>query len=110
MRLRSILRHVESLPMQSAQNQNRLHTAYGYIFHTRLPCSRFEALVASLELRIHKLRDEAMTHVRLQCLYANYYESLILISLNRRERIPDSGYSEKREDSLDCQSKISPQI
>jgi transposase len=29
MRLRSIVRHVESLSVQSAQNQNRLHAAHG---------------------------------------------------------------------------------
>jgi transposase len=31
MRLRSIVRHVESLSVQSAQNQNRLHAAHGSI-------------------------------------------------------------------------------
>jgi transposase len=44
MRLRSIVRHVESLSVQSAQNQNRLHAAQGLHFHTRLHCSRFRAL------------------------------------------------------------------
>ena len=64
MRLRSIVRHVESLSVQSAQNQNRLHAAHGSIFTSGCIVQDLKRSVASLELRIHNLRREAMTLVR----------------------------------------------
>jgi transposase len=61
MRLRSIVRHVESLSVQSAQNQNRLHAAYGSTSTPGCVVQDLKRSVASLEQRIHKLRCEAMT-------------------------------------------------
>jgi transposase len=79
LRLRSIVRHVESLSVQSAQNQNRLHAAHG---STSIPGCIVEDLkrsVASLELRIHKLRREAMTLVRQDDLLRKRFELLVSI-------------------------------
>jgi hypothetical protein len=58
MRLRSIVRHVESLSVQSAQNQNRLHAAQGSASTPGCIVQDLKRSVASLELRIHKLRRE----------------------------------------------------
>src|SRR5580658_3929550 len=59
MRLRSIVRHVESLSVQSAQNQNRLHAAHGSSFTPGCVLQDLKRSVASLELRIQRLRREA---------------------------------------------------
>lgn len=63
MRLRSIVRHVESLSVQSAQNQNRLHAAHGSTSTPNCIVQDLKRSVTSLELRIHKLRREALTLV-----------------------------------------------
>jgi transposase len=77
MRLRSIVRHVESLSVQSAQNQNRLHAAHGSI--PGCVVQDLKRSVASLELRIAKLRCEAMTLVRQEDLLRKRYELLVSI-------------------------------
>jgi transposase len=79
MRLRSIVRHVESLSVQSAQNQNRLHAAHGFTSTPRCVVQDLKRSVASLEQRIHKLRREAMTVVRLDDLLRKRYELLVSI-------------------------------
>lgn len=63
MRLRSIVRHIESLSVQSAQNQNRLHAAHGSTSTPNCIVQDLKRSVTSLELRIHKLRREALTLV-----------------------------------------------
>jgi transposase len=75
MRLRSIVRHIESLSVQSAQNQNRLHAAHG----SSCIVQDLKRSVASLELRIHKLRREAMTLVRQDDLLRKRFELLVSI-------------------------------
>jgi transposase len=52
MRLRSIVRHVESLSVQSAQNQNRFHAAQGSTSTPGCILQDLKRSVASLELRI----------------------------------------------------------
>jgi len=79
MRLRSIVRHVESLSVQSAQNQNRLHAAHGSTSTPSCVVQDLKRSVASLEQRIHKLRREAMTVVRLDDLLRKRYELLVSI-------------------------------
>jgi len=79
MRLRSIVRHVESLSVQSAQNQNRLHAAQGSTSTPGCVIQDLKRSVASLELRIHKLRREAMTLVRENVLLRKRYELLVSI-------------------------------
>jgi transposase len=79
MRLRSIVRHVESLSVQSAQNQNRLHAAHGSTSTPSCVVQDLKRSVASLEQRIHKLRREAMTVVRLDDLLRMRYELLVSI-------------------------------
>jgi hypothetical protein len=64
MRLRAIVRHVETLSVQSAQNQNRLHAAHGSASTPGCVVRDLKRSVASLELRIRGLRREAMTLVR----------------------------------------------
>jgi transposase len=79
MRLRSIVRHVESLSVQSAQNQNRLHAAQDSTSTPGCVIQDLKRSVASLELRIHKLRREAMTLVRENVLLRKRYELLVSI-------------------------------
>ena len=79
MRLRSIVRHIESLSVQSAQNQNRLHAAQGSTSTPGCIVQDLKRSVASLELRIHKLRREAMTLVRQDDLLRKRYELLVSI-------------------------------
>jgi transposase len=79
MRLRSIVRHVETLSVQSAQNQNRLHAAHGSTTTPGRVIQDLKRSVASLELRIHKLRREAMTLVRQDDLLRKRFELLISI-------------------------------
>jgi transposase len=79
MRLRSIVRHVESLSVQSAQNQNRLHAANGSTSTPACVIRDLKSSVASLELRIHKLRREAMTLIKQDDLLGKRYELLISI-------------------------------
>jgi transposase len=79
MRLRSIVRHVESLSVQSAQNQNRLHAAHGSISTPGCIVQDLKRSVASLELRIHKLRREAMTLVRQDDLLRQRFDLLVSI-------------------------------
>jgi transposase len=78
-RLRSIIRHVESLSVQSAQNQNRLHAAQGSIATPGCIIQDLKRSIASLELRIHKLRREAMTLVRQDDLLRERFELLVSI-------------------------------
>ena len=56
MRLRSIVRHVESLSVQNAQNQNRLHAANGSTSTPGCVVRDLKRSVAFLEERIQKLR------------------------------------------------------
>jgi len=79
MRLRSIIRHVESLSVQSAQNQNRLHAAHGSTSTPGCIVQDLKRSVASLELRIRRLRREAMTLVRQDDLLRKRYELLVSI-------------------------------
>jgi len=79
MRLRSIIRHVESLSVQSAQNQNRLHAAHGSTSTPGCIVQDLKHSVASLELRIRRLRREAMTLVRQDDLLRKRYELLVSI-------------------------------
>jgi transposase len=79
MRLRSIVRHVESLSVQSAQNQNRLHAALGSTSTPGCVVRDLKRSVASLERRIHKLRRGAMTIVRQDDLLRKRYELLVSI-------------------------------
>src|SRR5260370_22225272 len=64
MRFRTIVRHVETLSVQSAQNQNRLHPAHATSSTPGCVIQDVKRSVASLELRIRRLRREAMTLVR----------------------------------------------
>jgi len=79
MRLRSIVRHVESLSVQSAQNHNRLHAAQGSTSTPGCILQDLKRSVASLELRIHKLLREAMTLVRQDDLLRKRFELLVSI-------------------------------
>jgi transposase len=79
MRLRTIVRHVETLSVQSAQNQNRLHAAHGTSYTPGCVIQDLKRSVASLELRIRRLRREAMTLVREDDLLRKRYELLISI-------------------------------
>jgi transposase len=79
MRLRSIVRHVESLSVQSAQNQNRLHAAHGSTSTPSCVVQDLKRSVAFLEQRIHELRREAMTHIRQDDLLRKRYELLVSI-------------------------------
>jgi transposase len=79
MRLRSIVRHVESLSVQSAQNQNRLHAARGTTSTPGCVVQDLKRSVASLELRIRRLRREAMALVREDDLLRKRYDLLISI-------------------------------
>jgi hypothetical protein len=83
MRLRLIVRHVESLSVQSAQNQNRLHAAHGST-STSGVVQDLKRSVASLELSIHKLRHQAMTLVRQDDLLRKRYELLVSIPASHR--------------------------
>jgi transposase len=79
MRLRSIVRHVESLSVQSAQNQNRLHAAQISSSTPGCVVQDLKRSVTSLEQRIRKLRGEAMTLVRKDDLLHKRYELLVSI-------------------------------
>ncbi|WP_433977757.1 transposase [Tunturiibacter empetritectus] len=79
MRLRSIVRQVESLSVQSAQNQNRLHAAHGSTSTPGCTIQDLKHSVASLKLRIHKRRREAMTLVRQDDLLRKRFELLVSI-------------------------------
>jgi len=79
MRLRSIVRHIESLSVQSARNQNRLHAAHGSASTPGCVVQDLKRSVASLELRITKLRREVMTLVRQDDLLHKRYELLVSI-------------------------------
>ena len=79
MRLRAIVRHVETLSVQSAQNQNRLHAAHGSASTPGCVVRDLKRSVASLELRIRGLRREAMTLVRQDDLLRKRYELLVSI-------------------------------
>src|SRR6185437_4525643 len=76
LRLRSIVRHIESLSVQSAQNQNRLHAANGSASTPSCIVQDLKRSVASLDLRIHKLRREAMALVRQDDLLRKRFELL----------------------------------
>lgn len=84
MRLRSIVRHVESLSVQSAQNQNRLHAARGSTSTPGCIVQDLKRSVASLELHIHKLRREAMTLVRQDDLLRQRFGLLVASRASRR--------------------------
>jgi transposase len=79
MRLRSIVRHVESLSVQSAQNQNRLHAANGSASTPGCIVQDLKRSVASLERRILKLRREAITLVRQDDLLRKRFDLLLSI-------------------------------
>jgi transposase len=65
--------------VQSAQNQNRLHAAHGSTSTPGCIVQDLKRSVASLELRIHKLRREAMTLVRQDDLLRKRFELLVSI-------------------------------
>jgi len=78
-RLRSLVRYIESLSSQSAQNQNRLHAAQRSAVTPRCVIVDLKRAIASLESRIHSLRREAMMLVRQnELLYQRY---LLLVSV-----------------------------
>jgi transposase len=79
MRLRSIVRHVENLSVQSAQNQNRLHAARGSTSTPSCVVRDLKRSVASIEHRICTLRREAMTLVRLDDVLRKRFELLVSI-------------------------------
>jgi transposase len=79
MRLRSIVRHVESLSVQSAQNQNRLHAAHASTSTPGCVIQDLKRSVALLEQRIRELRREAMTVIRQEDLLRKRYELLVSI-------------------------------
>jgi transposase len=79
MRLRSIVRHVESLSVESAQNQNRLHAAHGSTSIPRCVIQDLKRSVASLELRIRRLRREAMALVGQDDVLLKRYGLLVSI-------------------------------
>ena len=79
MGLRTIVRHVETLSVQSAQNQNRLHAAHGQSHTPGCVIQDLKRSVAALERRIRRLRREAMTLVREDDLLRKRYELLISI-------------------------------
>ncbi len=79
MRLRSIIRHVESLSVQSAQNQNRLHAAHGSTSTPECVVEDLKRSVALVEQRIHDLRRHAMAVIRQDELLRKRYELLISI-------------------------------
>ena len=77
MRLRAIVRHVETLSVQSAQNQNRLHAARGSTSTPGCVIQDLKRSVASLELRICRLRREAIALVREDDVLRKRYELLV---------------------------------
>jgi transposase len=79
MRLSSIVRYVESLSVQSAQNQNRLHAAHGSTFTLDCVVQDLRRSVALLEERIHELRREAMIVIRQDDLLRKRYELIVSI-------------------------------
>lgn len=79
MRLRLIVRHVESLSVQSAQNQNRLHAAQGSTSIPSCIAQDLKQSLSSLERRIQRLRREAMTLVRQDDVLSKRYELLVSI-------------------------------
>ena len=79
MRLRSVVRHIESLSVQSAQNQNRLHAARGTTSTPGCVPQDLKRSLASLELRIRRLRREVMALVREDDVLRNRYELLVSI-------------------------------
>ncbi len=78
-RLRSIVRYIESLSTQSAQNQNRLHAAQSSAVTPGCVIQDLKRAVASLEQRIRKLRCEAMTLVRKDELLHKRYQLLVSV-------------------------------
>jgi transposase len=84
LRLRSIVRHVENLPVQSAQNLNCLHAAHGSASTPSCIVQDLKRSVASLELRIHKLRREAMTLIRQDDLLRKRFGLLVSIQASHR--------------------------
>jgi len=91
MRLHSIVRHIETPSVQSAENQNRLHAAHGSTSTPGCVVQDLKRSVVSLELRIHKLRREAMALVRQDDLLRKRYELLVSIpgiaQVSGRERL-----------------------
>ena len=79
MRLRAIVRHIEGLSVQSAQNQNRLHAAHGSNSTPGCIVQDLKRSVASLELRIQRLRREVMTLIRQDDLLRKHFELLVSI-------------------------------
>ena len=71
--------YVESLSVQSAQNQNRLHAARGSTSTPTCIVQDLKRSVVSLELRIQKLRREAITLVRKDDLVRKRFELLVSV-------------------------------
>jgi transposase len=78
-RLRSLVRYIESLSAQSAQNQNRLHAAQSSAVTPGCVIRDLKRAVVSLEQRIRNLRREAMTLVRQDELFHRRYQLLVSI-------------------------------
>jgi transposase len=78
-RLRSLVRYIESLSLQSAQNPNRLHAAQSSAVTPGCVIQDLKRAAASLEQRIRNLRREAMTLVRQDELLHERYQLLVSI-------------------------------
>lgn len=64
LRLRTISRYIDSLTVQNAIGMNRLHAAEGSTATPRCVIQDLKRSLASTELRIRKLRHEAMALIR----------------------------------------------
>jgi transposase len=64
LRLRTISRYIDSLTVQNAIGMNRLHAAEGSVSTPRCVIQDLKSSLVSTELRIRKLRREAMAVVR----------------------------------------------
>jgi transposase len=79
MQLHFIVRHVESLSVQSAQNQNRLHAARGSMSPPAYIVQDLKRSVTLLEQRIRDLRREAIAVMRQDDLLCKRYELLVSV-------------------------------
>jgi transposase len=77
--LRSLVRYIESLSAQSAQNQNRLHAAQSSTVTPGCVIRDLKRAVASVEQRIRNLRREALTLVRQNEPLHGRYQLLVTI-------------------------------
>lgn len=78
-RMRSLVRYIESLSSQSAQNQNRLHAAVSSSATPKCVIQDLKRSVISLEQRIRRLRHEVMTLVRQDESLHKRYQLLVSV-------------------------------